>query len=250
MAWTYATALSLTDATPVSTDVASGGVAHFTNLKGSLCERLKDTMYGFTAGEDTDTLKGNKLTRYMVQAADPTAVANAILLYGKDASAKTELFCIDEDGHVIQITSAGSLAVDAVRRSAIRAYRTTSDQIIGDSTFTKVQFNEESFDVLSEYDKTTNFRFTAISSGYYFVCANVMFKTGSLTDQTEINFYVNGSPVLVSRRMAIHASETFSASDVLYLTAGQYVEVYAFSSTGNEIIAGNNYSNFAVHGLH
>ena len=43
-------------------------------------------------------------------AADPSAVANKCTLYPKDVAGKVELHFIDEDGNVIQLTSAGAIA--------------------------------------------------------------------------------------------------------------------------------------------
>lgn len=74
-------------------------------------ERLDDIMDGFTSG-DTVT-RFNRVPHY-VQAADETGVANTIILYGKDVSAKTELFAVDEDDNVVQITNAGKLSFASI----------------------------------------------------------------------------------------------------------------------------------------
>lgn len=46
------------------------------------------------------------------EISDPTALANAGLLYSKDVSGNTELFYVDSDNNVVQITSEGIVAVD------------------------------------------------------------------------------------------------------------------------------------------
>ena len=65
-----------------------------------VAERLKDMVYGFTAGE---TDEGFKEAWLLAQTA-PSALANAIKLYGKDVSAKCMLHAKDEDGHERQLT--------------------------------------------------------------------------------------------------------------------------------------------------
>lgn len=72
-----------------------------------VAERLT-YLYGFSSGE---TAVGAKKIPFEVQGSDPGAIANQIQCYSKDDSAKAELFCQDEDGNVIQITSAGALNV-------------------------------------------------------------------------------------------------------------------------------------------
>jgi hypothetical protein len=44
---------------------------------------------------------------FPVEASDPANAANKGWLYGKDANSKIELFWEDEDGNVLQLTSAG-----------------------------------------------------------------------------------------------------------------------------------------------
>lgn len=48
----------------------------------------------------------NKATFYN-QASDPTPVADSCIIFAKDASSKSELHYIDEDGNSVQLTSAG-----------------------------------------------------------------------------------------------------------------------------------------------
>jgi hypothetical protein len=48
----------------------------------------------------------NKVTFYN-QASDPSVVADSFILFAKDASSKSELHMIDEDGNTLQLTSAG-----------------------------------------------------------------------------------------------------------------------------------------------
>ena len=53
------------------------------------------------------------------------------------------------------------------------AYRSSSDQSITNNTYTKVQFNSESYDTDNAYDNSTNYRFTPQIAGKYFVYGNI-----------------------------------------------------------------------------
>jgi hypothetical protein len=56
-----------------------------------------------------------------------------------------------------------------------RAYRATSSQTISLQTFTKVQFNAESWDTDNCFDSTTNYRFTPNKAGYYSLTTRIGF---------------------------------------------------------------------------
>jgi hypothetical protein len=60
-----------------------------------------------------------------VLAADPDAVASAVRLYTKDVGGKAELFWIDEDSNVVQITTAGALKANVVPSGLIGMWHGT-----------------------------------------------------------------------------------------------------------------------------
>lgn len=68
---------------------------------------------------------------------------------------------------------------------AFSAYRGTSTQSVSAGTYTKIQFNVEEFDTNSNYDNTTNYRFTPTVAGYYQVSLSIYSTTG-----VAANFYV------------------------------------------------------------
>jgi len=81
-------------------------------VKRALRERLAIDHY-FYASEGSYTDVGyHKQVTLPVLAANPTEVASAGILFTKDVTAKGELHYIDEDGNVIQLTSAGALNQD------------------------------------------------------------------------------------------------------------------------------------------
>jgi len=108
MSWTYDLNASLP---PDTGEAASLGATRIRQLKQYISERFTDWVYGLDAAdaETDDTLYGVKFIPFNVQTSDPTPVANRGFVYIKDVSAKVELHWIDEDGNVVQLTSAGVL---------------------------------------------------------------------------------------------------------------------------------------------
>lgn len=73
----------------------------------------------------------HKKATLIVRGSNPTAVANAIIVFSKDVGGKAELHTIDEDGNVKQITTAGKLNI-----AATEAVLLSGDQTIaGVKTF-------------------------------------------------------------------------------------------------------------------
>lgn len=81
-------------------------------LKEDISDRLKSLIYGFISAETNTGFK--KLPLY-AQASDPSTVADAVILYGKDVSAKCEAHLVDEDGNIVRITKTGALDGESIR---------------------------------------------------------------------------------------------------------------------------------------
>ena len=128
--------------------------------------------------------------------------------------------------------------------------RTSSDQSITNNSFTKVQFNNEQYDLDSVFDSSTNYRFTAPSSGKYFLHTNVWMRG---TDVSMMNYYVlafykNGSNIWEQHsNFTNNDIRSFGAnmSTTLDLNASDYIEVYGIininsgnPSFGNDALSG------------
>ena len=109
----------------------------------------------------------------------------------------------------------------------------SSDQDIGDSVNTKIQFNTEQFDTDNAYDNSSNYRFTPQTSGKYFVYTMcVGFTTaGGYTDLAYMSpqIYKNGSRIahaifdLGSRQRQV---SPFISTIVDMNGSSDYLEVY------------------------
>ena len=118
---------------------------------------------------------------------------------------------------------------------AFSAYA-ANDQSITNNTFTKVQINTELFDTNSNFDASTNYRFTPTVAGYYQVnCAvkpttdaalfSVLYKNGSILNYGSGGF--TGLDIGSVRNGSV-------LSQLVYLNGStDYIEMYAIS--GNNI---------------
>ena len=116
---------------------------------------------------------------------------------------------------------------------AFRAFRQTSNQTFSASTWTKIQFNGETFDTNSDYDPTTNYRFTPDKAGYYQInLSPVVNRSGSGLLYSGLWF--NGSERVVNQ-FQISSADAFTPvlSDVIYFNGTtDYVEGYVFDQAG------------------
>lgn len=152
--------------------------------------------------------------RLEAQGSDPTAVADHVLLFGKDASSKTEVHWIDEDSNSVQLTSGGllgstgtSATVNALTTAGLvtlgthikanampcfRAYNSSADtNQTGDGTAYTVDLDTEEYDYGSDFASDT---FTAPVKGVYVFHGGVRYEglTSSHT-QVETALMKNGS---------------------------------------------------------
>jgi hypothetical protein len=115
-------------------------------------------------------------------------------------------------------------------RSFIRAYQAPV-QSIAATTNTKVNFQVELSDNLSEYDPSIS-RFVAKQSGIYIIKGSVGIGNLAANNRVVVTYNVNGienNRLFDNVIVAGNVSSTASGSDIVYLNAGQYVEVYVFS---------------------
>jgi len=117
--------------------------------------------------------------------------------------------------------------IDTGNISGFRAYSTTA-QSIPTTTFTKIQFNVEEYDILSEYD-STNFRFTPQEAGRYLCNSNVHIllqdaKQGVLILYKNSSEYLRGNRILAGSAGGIG----LGLSAIVNLTTSNYLEMYIY----------------------
>jgi hypothetical protein len=124
----------------------------------------------------------------------------------------------------------GNMMVDG---PAFSAYQ-SSVQALAANTYTKIQFQTESYDTANAYDNATNYRFTPLVAGYYQV--NASLAAGSIVTNVSVNIYKNGSVAFYGSN-PVCGSNTTSA--LVYLNGStDYIEIY-----GTFVAAQNTYNN-------
>ena len=131
---------------------------------------------------------------------------------------------------------------------AFRAFRNTSTQTISSSnTWTKVQFNGETFDTDSCFDSTTNYRFTPTTAGYYQINLNVYHSLTGNPSYVLCSIYKNGSAYSNNEVMINGQNYASTAvSDLVYFNgSSDYVEGYALQQLNSTITNGTTITNFS-----
>lgn len=133
-------------------------------------------------------------------------------------------------------TLTGGFTVGATAAPAFSAYQSSAQTLTG-ATFTKVSLQSEEFDTNSNFDSTTNYRFTPTVAGYYQF--NAALQVGASASTALITFYKNGSefkrPTYMSGSSVVNSA---SASALIYCNGtSDYVEFYALLGTGQALTA-------------
>ena len=211
-------------------------------------------------------LSDSTSTTSSVLAATPTAVksafdtattanttANAAIpkstvttkgdLIAATASATVSRLAVGTNG---QVLTADSTAATGIKWAAggstsgptYYAYRQTTDQTFSTSTWTKMQFNAELFDTASNYDPTTNYRFTPTTSGYYQINCNIRVEAAGGATYGAV--YKNGT--IYSANYNTPGNNTIPT--IVYCNGStDYIEAYAYAGTGSPVIGvGQNFS--------
>ena len=119
-----------------------------------------------------------------------------------------------------------------------------SNQSVSDSSWTKIQFGNETFDSNSCYDNSTNYRFTPTIAGKYFIHAKaVVYSDNNETlNGLALAVYKNGSSFLAddstngSHQPTRASLSKYGTLDLNGST--DYVEIYVYIDNGN---TGNRY---------
>ena len=129
------------------------------------------------------------------------------------------------------VTGAGG-----VMTPAFQANLGSTQTLGGNNTWTKVAFNEESFDTNSDYDNSSNYRFTPTVSGKYMIYAHCMLSASSIDRNgiSEIAVYKNdgnvSSSIIDSRQASSLGGHRFTCTINFISSANgssDFFEIYA-----------------------
>lgn len=124
-------------------------------------------------------------------------------------------------------------------------------QSIPTNSLVKLQFNTKQFDTNTNYDATTNYRFTPTVAGYYQV--NACVALNMVTGNGVCYIFKNGSPYFTGTYAAGTANIgnyiSVSVSSLVYCNGTtDYLESYVYQSNGSNVNTGNSSSNFNFNG--
>jgi len=234
----FATALTVTEATGVTLP-ASGTLATTAQLHTQNTDTDLDATFEATFGKHTDKLSAFAATTSAELAgviSDETG--SGALVFGNTPTLITP---------VLGAASATSLALTS--QSGCKVYRATTNQTIANATATKIQFNAESYDVLGEYDPTTNYRFTATTAGYYLVASAINYVTFPADKKIQIYIMKNGAIIAVNEieSSIIDYISAFILS-IVQLSVTDYLEIGTahWAGVANDIRLGEGYTFLSI----
>ena len=150
------------------------------------------------------------------------------------------VFTSDMSG-VLQLQQNG-VALPALSVAPTFSAYTTTAQSIPNSTFTKIQLNLENFDTNSNFDSTTNYRFTPTVAGYYQINGNIALG-GAASGYCQISIYKNGSAYQSGSGIPNNTSVggMMQISSVVYLNGStDYVELWGWQNSGGSLSLSNS----------
>ncbi|UCH14604.1 MAG: hypothetical protein JSV22_01250 [Bacteroidales bacterium] len=115
---------------------------------------------------------------------------------------------------------------------AFYAYNSATDAI-STSTYTKIEFNEEKFDLSDNYN-TTNDEFTAPYNGVYHFSVSIMVDNISVGDYAFVYLYINGSNYSALVYQGIiedNFYQTYSGSVTVYLNQDDVADIRISTGT-------------------
>jgi hypothetical protein len=133
-------------------------------------------------------------------------------------------------------------------KSLVR-YNTAAAQSISNASFTIIDFGTKVFDIKSEVTTGGSWKFTAAQTGYYRVNSFIMFAattTWAEAELIQLHLYKNGSLYSIIGRSngrdfsAGTESGSANGEDIIYLTAGEYIDVRVYQNSGGSLALHND----------
>ena len=187
----------------------------------------------------------NGTTAITVDTSQKTTFAKSIILSGSTSGTTTLASTAVAGTSTATFPAATGTVMVSGNMPAFSAYM-SGNQSVTSSTTTKLTFNTEIFDTNSNYDPTTNYRFTPTVAGYYQINAIV---TANATGGTilQLNLYKNGVLYLLSDNRPTFGVLSANINDVVSMNGTtDYVEIYGYITGTSPAFFGNTtYSRFS-----
>ncbi len=172
-----------------------------------------------------------------VKAAAGGAADTGMIVQGAASQTASLQEWQDSAGTVLaSISPSGIFTTNAPK---VRAYFSSAGTSIVNNTTTAMNFDAEAYDIGNIHDNANPSRFTVPVTGYYRMSAIVWFQTNS-TGFRQLYLKRGGTVNLASALIpAVNGANTMMViTTAAYLSAGDYVEVYALQNSGGDLTAG------------
>lgn len=174
------------------------------------------------------TAAGNEGGQINFARASDNAVAWNIDAYGSTST--PSLRFIDNTAAVVRMEIDGSGRVTTPYQPRAHIRKTTSTSV--STTSTKITFDAASYDIGSNYSDA-NDRYTAPITGYYLVCLNLNIPASG--SNITVAVAKNGATYQGMDYTTVGANIriNYTLSGVVYLSAGDYIEIFSVISSGS-----------------
>ena len=252
------TTVGLNSVTGLPTDTAIDLVVDRVDSNGNLTPAKREFIKGIVAGSTlTSVTRGignstaqahaNSAVVEMVWTSDThNDMASALLTsHNQDGTLKTG--SVTNSALASSAVDSTKLATGAVVTASITDANITpakwtnpykfgafmlSIQSVSASVWTKAQINTKEFDTNTNFDATTNYRYTVPVNGFYQISAQLALTTagGGSGTTAQAALYKNGSPLVYSSIFPLSGSGTAipiaSIVRLIQLNAGDYLELF------------------------
>ena len=177
-----------------------------------------------------------------------TATTTSGLTQSADNSGVLQL--ASGSGNLVTVPSVTGTAMVSGNMPAFSAIITSGSQSISPNTYTKVQLGTELFDTNSNFDSTTNYRFTPTIAGYYQINACVGISWNSATTTGGLGLlYKNGSAFYNSSFRNDSSNPMYGScniSTLVYMNGTtDYLELFGYAVGGTSpVFAGTSGQNY------
>lgn len=165
--------------------------------------------------------------------------ASDVPLVADNSTGTQDIVNLKDNSSTVFAVANGGVWTSAMQ-SGSRVYRDTSAQVVAHNTETKIQFNAETYDIQSEFDSSTNYRFTATATGKYLITATLELSGITAAGTSVLRIKDNGT--IVSQMTSANATTTtrsITITDVLSVTAAHYLEIYLLQTSGDNMNVDN-----------
>ena len=118
---------------------------------------------------------------------------------------------------------------------AFSAYQSTL-QAVANNSATKIQFQTKEFDTNTNFDATTNYRFTPTIAGYYQINGGVYYSASVQSGQVQI--FKNGTVYKLGNTGGniAQSAQSCVVSSIVYCNGStDYIELYAYQNSGGSV---------------